>query len=73
MLKIEYDALTKEQQELVSEGYLDGYASAIETVESMIIRIGVESIDRQFMQVRNSIVSILKSNYETLSKESNHV
>jgi len=68
MLKIEYDALTKEQQELVSEGYLDGYASAIETVESMIIRIGVESIDRQFIQVRNSIVSILKSNYETLSK-----
>ena len=68
MLKSEFDNLTTNDRTFVIEGYLDGYAAAIETVESMIIRIGVESLDRQFLQVRNSIVSILKSNYETLSK-----
>lgn len=68
MLKIEYDALPSEQRALVIEGYLDGYAAAIDTVESMIIRIGVESMDRQFVQVRNSIVSILKHNHELLDK-----
>ena len=68
MLKSEFDNLNTNDRTFVIEGYLDGYAAAIETVESMIIRIGVESLDRQFVQVRNSIVSILKSNYETLSK-----
>lgn len=73
MLKIEYDALPSEQRALVTEGYLDGYAAAIDTVESMIIRIGVEVMDRQFLQIRNSIVSILKHNHELLDKGSSDV
>lgn len=73
MLKIEYDALPSEQRALVNEGYLDGYAAAIDTVESMIIRVGVESLDRQFVQVRNSIVSILKHNHELLDEGNSNV
>lgn len=68
MLKSEFDNLNTNDRTFVIEGYLDGYAAAIETVESMIIRIGDPLLDREFIRARNSIVSILKSNYETLSK-----
>ena len=63
----DFNALDTQQRALVTDAYLDGYASAIDCVESMIIRIGDASLDAAFVSNRDSIVSILRSNYRILN------
>jgi hypothetical protein len=67
LLKSEFDNLNTNDRTFVVEGYLDGYQAAIDTVESMIIRIGDPLLDREFIRARNSIVSILKSSHSSLA------
>ena len=61
MNKLQFDELSPEHRALVEEGYRDGYAAAIETVESCVQRIGDGRVDQLFIYNRDAIVDMLKA------------
>lgn len=63
----DFNALDTQLQALVTDAYLDGYASAIDAVESITMRIGDASLDAAFVSNRDSIVAILQHNYNILN------
>lgn len=69
MTNEEYQLLSTEDKKLASEAYIDGYSSAIETVESIVIRIGDERIDTRIELTVNNVLSILRYNLKKMTNE----
>lgn len=61
MNKTDFDALSTKDRALVEEGYIDGYAAAVEIVESCVQRLGDSRVDQIFIYNRNTIVSMLRT------------
>ena len=60
MNKAQFDELSPEHRAIAEECYRDGYAAAIETVESCVQRIGDGRVDQLFIYSRDAIVDMLK-------------
>jgi hypothetical protein len=60
MNKAQFEALTPEHRALVEEAYRDGYAAAVQVLESCYIRIGDTVLDEMFISNRNTLVEIVK-------------
>ena len=69
MTNEEYQLLSTEDKKLASEAYIDGYSSAIETVESIVIRIGDERIDTTSKLAVNNVLSVLRYNLKKITGE----
>lgn len=61
MNRTDFDALSASDRALVEEGYRDGYAAAVEIVESCVQRLGDSRVDQIFIYNRNTIVSMLRT------------
>jgi hypothetical protein len=60
MNKQQFDALPTDTKALVEEGYRDGYAAAVQVLESCYIRIGHTVVDETSVSNRNTLVEIVK-------------
>lgn len=63
------ETLLEEAQTLARGSYLDGFKTALNSVESLTIRIGEEQIDKQFLANKNLIVDMLKTQLKIYEKE----
>lgn len=68
MDKKEFDSLNTNDRTFVVEGYVDGFKAAIETAESILVRIGDETVDKIFVTNRDTIVETLKACLERLAE-----
>ena len=69
MTNEEFQMLSTEDKKLASEAYIDGYRSAIETVESITIRVGDERIDTTSKLAVNNVLSVLRYNLKKITGE----
>jgi predicted oxidoreductase len=68
MLQSEYDALNREQQVLVEDGYIEGYQHAIEDVEAILVRTGIDALDELFLHAKTNILNILNYHLSMLAE-----
>ena len=61
MNKAEFDALSASDRALAEEAYRDGYAAAVDVVQSCVQRLGDSRVDQIFIYNRDTIVSMLKA------------
>jgi len=66
MNKQQYDALDKEQRDIATEAYIDGFLSCLEQVRSITVRVGDQEVDNTFKVHRDMISGNLKDTYEKL-------
>ncbi len=71
MTKEEFNSLNTNDRTFVTEGYHDGFAAAIEVVQSVIQRTGDPTIDKMFISNRDSIVHILNHFFEKMKASIN--
>lgn len=60
MTREEFNNLNANDRAFTAEGYVDGFKAAIETAESVIVRIGDETVDKLFISNRDMVVDTLK-------------
>lgn len=68
MTKEEFNSLNTNDRTFTVEGYLDGFKAALESVESMTVRVGEQTIDNMFISNRNMIAAMLKGSLEKLAE-----
>ena len=61
MNKAQFDELSPEHRAIAEECYRDGYAAAVQVLESCYIRIGHTVVDETFVSNRNTLVAIVKA------------
>lgn len=66
MNKQQYDALDKEQRDIATEAYIDGFLACLEQVRSIKVRVGDQEVDNTFKANRNMITGNLQDTYEKL-------
>ena len=66
MNKQQYDDLNKEQRDIATEAYIDGFLACIEQVKSITVRVGDQDVDKTFRVNRDMITENLQDTYEKL-------
>lgn len=61
MNKTEFDALSASDRAIAEKAYRDGYAAAVDVVQSCVQRLGDSHVDQIFIYNRDTIVSMLKA------------
>jgi hypothetical protein len=69
MKKEEFDALDKEIRTLVTEGYIDGFETAIMVVKSIVMRVGDKELDDNYKAALDFAVSLLNNNLDMLKRD----
>jgi len=69
MKKEEFDALDKEIRTLVTEGYIDGFETAIMVVESIVMRVGDKELDDNYKAALDLAVNLLNNNLNMLKRD----
>jgi hypothetical protein len=69
MKKEEFDALDKEIRTLVTEGYIDGFETAIMVVKSIAMRVGDKELDDNYKAAPDFAVSLLNNNLDMLKRD----
>lgn len=61
MTREEFNDLNTNDRAFTVEGYIDGFKAAIETAESIVVRIGDETVDKLFISNRDMVVDTLRT------------
>lgn len=68
MTREEFNNLNTNDRTFAVEGYIDGFKAAIETAESVIVRVGDPTADEVFIISRDMVVDTLKASLKRIAE-----
>lgn len=68
MTREEFNSLNTNDRAFTVEGYIDGFKSAIEVAESVIVRVDDSAVDELFVTNKAMIVDALKASLKRIAE-----
>lgn len=62
----QYQALDANGKAIAAEAYIDGFNACVNIVESMVVRVGVDAIDKDFLANKKLILDTLMISQKNL-------